>query len=125
MIVGSFGPSFESNQNYVWYLPYIGTAKNALYSMHTDIYKKYKSSTREVTPLDTYNLPSEENNLLITDGCSPWAEKEIHKAAAQNLLIYDLTDNYTQNISRQDFCYLASRLIATVNSPESDSRMGI
>lgn len=65
-----------------------------------------------------------ENNLLNTQRASDWAKSEIQKAAACNLLPYELTDKYTQNITRKQFCDLAYRLIATEFYPNSDSRQG-
>ncbi len=134
VIVGSYGEACESHgetkHNYLWYLPYIGNGRNALYMANNTLFMKYlheKSEQfvdvlRDVTPEDAIVLP--EENLLITDGASDWAKPEIQKAAACNLLPYELTERYAQNITRTDFCALIYRLIATEFSPASDSRMG-
>ncbi len=134
VIVGNYGEPCESHgeikKNYIWYLPYIGNGRNALYTADTKLTQKYlneKSETfinvlRDITFDDAEALP--ENNLLITDGASAWAKPEIQKAAACNLLPYELTDRYTKNITRNEFCELIYRLIATEFSPGSDSRMG-
>ena len=134
VIVGSYGEPCESHgetkRNYIWYLPYIGNAKNALYMADTELSMKYINelsdtfinTLRDVTADDKEILP--ENNLLITDGASDWARPEIQKAAACNLLPYELTVQYQNNITRKEFCDLIYRLIATEFYPDSDSRMG-
>jgi len=134
VVVGTFGEPCashgETKKNYVWYLPYIGNGRNALYRADTKLVMKYiaeKSSEfigtlRDVTLDDAEILP--EKNLLVTDGASNWAKEEIQKAAACNLLTFELTAKYKQNITRREFCDLIYRLIATEFVPKSDSRMG-
>lgn len=135
IIAGSFGNASESHgeikKNYIWYMPYVGNARSALTSADLKLERKYFDKTyeeyidkeRSFTLQDENDIP--ENNLLVTTGCSSWAEAEIQKAATLNLMLYELSDKYTQNITRLDFCKLAYRLIATEFSPESDSRMGM
>ena len=135
VIAGTFGEPYDSNgdvkANYVWYKPYIGNARNALYSADTTLRWKYLDQSSEeyvgneraFTSADENDIPTNQNNLLITTGCSEWAESEIQKAAADNLMLYDFSDKYTQDITRLDFCKLAYRLIATEFVPDSDSRM--
>ena len=134
IIVGAYGEPCESHgeikKNYIWYLPYIGNGRNALYIADTKLTKKYinektdsfNDTMRDATPNDAETIP--HNNLLNTEGTSDWAKPEIQKAAACNLLPYELTDSYTKNITRKEFCDLIYRLIATEFSPDSDSRMG-
>lgn len=134
VIVGRYGEACESHgeikQNYVWYLPYIGNAKNALYTADTELTMKYiteQSDTfigklRDVSETEAEVLPNK--NLLVTDGASDWSKPEIEKAAACNLLPYELTNKYQQNITRKEFCDLIYRLIATQIYPDSDSRTG-
>jgi len=134
VIVGAYGePSFshgETKKNYIWYLPYIGNGRNALYTADTKLATKYlfensdtfAGTLRESTPDDAASLPGQ--NLLMTADASPWAKAEIQKAAACNLLPYELTDGYRNSITRQEFGSLMYRLIATEFSPDSDSRMG-
>lgn len=134
VIVGSYGTPCDSHgetkKNYIWYLPYIGNGRNALYTADTKLSRKYIieqadefiGKLRDVTPNDIEVIP--ENNLLITDSASDWSKPEIEKAAACNLLPYELTDKYKKNITRQQFCDLIYRLIATEFYPYSDSRMG-
>lgn len=136
IIAGNFGESYEANgtvkKNYVWYKPYIGNARNALYTASNTLYTKYLDQSyeeyvgneRAFTPLDENDTP-DENNLLLTTGCSEWANAELQKAAASNLMLYELSNQYKQNITRLDFCKLACRLIATEVSPNSDSRTGM
>lgn len=135
VMLGQFGEKTQSHgmdkTNYVWYFPVVGNGRNALYTAfetvrHTYFDKEYEGyfeAQREITEADKIEIPTE--NILPIDGASEWSKPEIQKAAACNLLIYELTDKYTENITRLDFCYLARRLIATEFSPESDSRMGI
>ena len=134
VIVGSYGEPYESHgetkRNYIWYLPYIGNGRNALYMADTELTHKYINelsdafinNLRDVTAEDKEVFP--EYNLLMTDSASEWAVPEIQKAAACNLLPYELTDKYQNNITRKEFCDLIYRLIATEFYPESDSRMG-
>ncbi len=132
--VGRFGEPFEYNgklmQNYVWYMPYIGNARNALYTASSQLehkyfdktYEEYTGTERAFTQKDEYSLP--ENNLLDTSNASQWAVPEIEKAAALNLLTYELTSKYTEDITRLEFAKLAYRFLATYAEPLSDSRMG-
>jgi|GEM_PF-341484 len=126
VIVGSYGEPCESHgetkENYVWYLPVVGNGRNALYSAKQNLWNNYKDKTRAITDKDKINIPT--NDMLPIDGASDWAKSEIEKAAACNLLPYELTDKYTKNITRKEFCDLIYRLIATEFSPDSDSRMG-
>lgn len=137
IIAGKYGDFYELNgstkQNYVWYLPVISNSRNALntadmtlqytYFMQCEgiTYKGYKQ--RKFVLTDDTEIP--QNNLLITDNASGWAVPEIKKAAAYNLMIYDLQTKYPEPITRYEFCKLAYRLIATEFNPNSDSRMGV
>lgn len=123
VIAGCFGPPENGRQNYVMYFPYIGNARNDLYTLNSDLAEKYRSRTRETTAEDNIVFP--DVDLLSTNGCSNWAKTEIERAAANNLLPFELTEKYTENISREDFCILAYRMIATSVDPDSDSRMGM
>ena len=134
VVVGGYGEPCESHgetkKNYIWYLPYIGNARNALNTANNELVMKYiveqskefAGVLRDATDDDKEVLP--DNNLLITDGASDWSKSEIQKAAACNLLPYELADKYQKSITRKEFCYLIYRLIATEFSPYSDSRMG-
>lgn len=133
--VGRFGEPFEYNgklmQNYVWYMPYIGNARNALYTADTELkhkyfdktYEEYTDAERQFTDKDVFELP--ENNLLDTLSASDWAVPEIEKAAALNLLTYELIDKFKEDITRLEFASLIYRFIATIEEPLSDSRMGV
>jgi len=126
IIVGAFGAPAESHgetqKNYVWYLPVVGNGRNALYNAIQTLRYNYMDKTRGITDMDKINIPT--NNMLSVDGSSDWAKPEIQKAAACNVLPYELTDKYTNNITRKEFCGLIYRLTATEFSPDSDSRMG-
>lgn len=137
VIAGRFGEPCESHgetkANYVWYLPVMGNSRGALNGADTKLnftylrkveeveYKGEKQ--RELTAEDEISFS--ETNLLNTNNASDWAKNEIQKAAACNLIVYDLTGDYTDNITRKDFCKLAYRTVATEFSPYSDSRLGI
>lgn len=137
IIAGKYGGAYESHgatkQNYVWYLPILGNSRSALnsadmklnftYLLETNEVEFKGNKQREFTLNDDIEIP--QDNLLYTDTASNWAKNEIDKAAACNLMIYDLYEKYTKPISRSEFCSLAYRLIATEFSPYSDSRMGI
>ncbi len=135
VITGAFGQTSESHgqikTNYVWYLPVVGNGRNALYTAFENIrhtyfdenYEGYVEAKRDITEADRIEIPAD--NVLPIAGCSDWAEPEIQKAAACNLLIYELTDKYTENITRLDFCKLAYRMIITEFSPLADSRMDL
>ena len=126
VIVGSYGDPCESHgetkENYVWYLPVMGNGRNALYNAKQTLWLNYKDKTRDITDADKLSIPT--NNILPIDDASDWAKPEIQKAAACNLLPYELTDKYQSNITRKEFCNLIYRLVATEFSPDSDSRMG-
>ena len=89
-------------ENYVWYLPYIGNARSALYTANTTLFQKYlneKSDTfvntlRDKAPDDEEIIP--QNNLLNTDGASDWSKGEIQRSAACNLLPYELSSDLSQ-----------------------------
>ena len=127
IIVGSYGKQYNSGgtlkQNYVWYKPYIGNARNGLLSAFEGISSAYRDNTRNITVNDSPGAP--EKDMLKTDGCSSWAYAEIERAAAENLMIPELEGKYTDEITRQEFCDLAVRLAATQKRPASDSRVGI
>ena len=126
VIVGSYGEPCKSHgekkENYVWYLPVVGNGRNALYTATETLRHNYKDKTRDITDADKLSIPT--NNILPVDDASDWSKPEIQKAAACNLLPYELTDKYQSNITRKEFCDLIYRLIATEFSPDSDSRMG-
>ncbi len=133
--MGRFGePSWSHGVekiNYLWYMPLFGNGRNALYTAFETVrhtyfdkdFEGYVEVQREVTEQD--KAEPKKENILPIDGASDWAKPEVQKAAACNLLIYDLTDKYTEDITRYDFCRLAYRLIATEFDPTSDSRAGL
>lgn len=136
VIAGRYGEPYESHgetkANYIWYLPVMGNSRNALNSADMKLNFTYLRKVQEVeykgekqrklTAEDEISFS--KNNLLNTSNASEWAKYEIQKASACNLTVYDLTESYTDNITRKDFCKLAYRNIATEFSPYSDSRLG-
>ena len=137
VIAGRYGEPCESHgeikANYIWYLPVMSNSRSALNSANMKLNFTYLREIQEVeykgekqrkfATEDEISFP--ERNLLNISDASDWAKHEIQKAAACNLTIYDLSGNYTDNITRKDFCKLAYRTIATEFSPYSDSRLGI
>ena len=137
VIAGRYGEPCESHgeikANYIWYLPVMSNSRSALNSADMKLNFTYLREIQEVeykggkqrefTTEDEISFP--EMNLLNISNASDWAKYEIQKASACNLTIYDLSGNYTDNITRKDFCKLAYRTIATEFSPYSDSRLGI
>lgn len=137
VIVGKYGESYESHgeikQNYIWYLPRMGNSRSVLNTANTTLNFTYFHKVDEVeykgdkqrqfTQADEREIPKE--NLLITDIASEWAKPEIEKAAACNLMLYDLSDKYTHPITRYEFCRLIYRLIVTEFKPNTDSRLGV
>ena len=131
---GTFGGTMEfrgeTKKNYVWYLPAIGNGRNALYTAFETVkhtyfdknYEGYFEVQREITDADKPDKLV--NDMLNIDGASEWSKSEIQKAAAYNLLVYELTDKYTNDITRKEFCYLAYKTIITEFDATTDSRMG-
>lgn len=137
VIVGTYGNPCsshgETKQNFVWYLPRISNSRGALSSADFKLSRTYFHQIAEVefkdgrkrqpTAADKPEIPSE--NLLITDNASDWAKPEIDKAAACNLMVYDLSENYTRPITRLEFCTLLRRLVVTEFRPNADSRFDV
>lgn len=134
VILGTFGEPVEFHgeikKNYVWYLPAICNGRISLYSAFDTVkhtyfdknYEGYFEAQREVTDADKPDKPT--TDMLNVNGSSEWAKSEIKRAAAYNLLVYDLTDKYTNDITRKEFCNLAYKTIITSFNPTTDSRMG-
>ena len=135
VLMGRFGePTWSHGAekiNYIWHMPLYGNGRNALYTAFERArrtyfdknYEGYAEAQREFTDDDKIEVPTD--NLLPLQTASDWAKPEIQRAAACNLLVFELTDKYTEDITRYDFCKLAYRLIATEFDPMSDSRAGL
>ncbi|MDP4153823.1 MAG: S-layer homology domain-containing protein [Bacillota bacterium] len=102
--------------NYIWYRPYIGNARNALYTACSSMAEKYKNLA---VPSDEQPFYP-ENDVLgeCLSGASEWALPEIKSAASANILPIDLTTGYTQPISRENFCRLAGYMICRLQNKE-------
>ena len=134
VILGTFGEPIEfhgeTKQNYVWYLPVVGIGRNALYTAFETVrhtyfdknYDGYFEAQREISEADKPDKPT--TDMLSLNSSSEWAKPEIKKAASYNLLVYDLTDKYTDDITRKEFCNLAYKTIVTEFYPATDSRTG-
>lgn len=55
-------------------------------------------------------------NRIVVEGASAWATENIVYAIVYKLVPYDLQTNYTQPITRSEFCALAVALYETVTS---------
>ncbi len=127
VLMGKFGEAYMKDgvvyENYIWYKPYIGNGANAMYTVSNELFMKYKDSKTDCEYEESV-IWKDKENLLITESCSPWANDYVEKAASLNLLPYEFTEKYTENISRKDFALIAARMIATYKEPHSDSRTG-
>lgn len=117
VIVGFYGGEDEV----LCYMPCIGNSRNALYTMMTELKRKYEENARTVTDYQKPTIP--QNDLLNTDGASLWAVPEIKGAANKNLLSVNNVSFYYDNpITREDFCNLAASLTGTYYYPSRNSR---
>lgn len=109
--------AYFGGQNYVYYMPYVGNARNAIYTVYADIYQRYAASPSE--PYEEPALLSQNALHLPTDS---WAIDEIKLAAAKNLLPYELASSYTHPITRDEFCSLALKMLIEKEQPGLSSR---
>lgn len=92
------------SDNYVCYKLGAEDTEKLLYldSMYKDAAEKANGEEiHRDTSKDFLKLPS-----------APWAQPFIKEAAAENLLPYRFTNNYSDNITREEFCILLGNLIA-------------
>lgn len=86
-------------------------------------YKLSKSDTEKLLYLDSTYKDSEEQingNTLNRDTSydflklpsAPWAQSFAKEAAEKNLLPYEFTNMYSENITREQFCILLANMIA-------------
>lgn len=116
-LYGNVVKSSFGNGNYVWYLPYVGNARNALYTEFTEKYMKYRDSASK----EVFDTPANiGDDALVLPGS--WADGEVAEAAKLNILPYEFTKNYSAPITREDFCTLASFLLAGIEEPGGHSR---
>ena len=119
VIYGGYGElqpkssAFAYSKNFIWYQAH-GDDKKELDNLLTQIYDKYKNSTRALENGDGESIPYMNKNLLPLSGAGDWAIDYIQAAASYNILPYNLTENYWNSISRADFCRLAGRLVAGI-----------
>ena len=122
MIYGAYGKGENGINNYIWYKPVTGNSRNALIRAAEDLKNKYQSQTRVPNEYDGYENIGDKTDCLNLEGCSPWAENIISQAAAENLLPYELSSGYKNDISRQSFCRLAAHMMAVKYNVNMDSR---
>ena len=115
--------------NYLWYYP-TEDSVNVIAEAFEELTNKYCNRTRMLDNYDGPVVVKSEPNYFSTAGASKWAETDLQIAATKNLVPYELAYNYTEGISREDFCKLAAQLIVvlykektydTVNSSEIQS----
>lgn len=93
------------------YICYDVSGSNAVYMTNIEtIYQESeeKIGSDEVQRISSYDflkLPSEQ-----------WGNAPVNEAAANNLLPYSFTGKYTDNISREEFCTLLSRIICNIGN---------
>ncbi|NLT57545.1 MAG: S-layer homology domain-containing protein [Clostridiales bacterium] len=102
-------------ENYLWYRPYIGNARNALYTASSHVAEKYSAlaAPAEEPPY----VPQRDVLSDYVDGASAWALPEITQAAQENILPLEFAGTYGTPISRGAFCLLAAHLINQVQTP--------
>ena len=96
--IGMYG-----SNNYVCYKLNKANTEKLLYldSMYRDAEEKVNGEEiHRVTSNDFLKLPS-----------SPWAQPFAREAASKNILPYEFTGNYSENITREQFCILLANLI--------------
>ena len=77
----------EVKENYLWYFPYIGNARNALYTENSILQTKYLYegyNLRDVTSDDMAVVP--ENNMFSADGASDWARESVSIMNAMKIM---------------------------------------
>jgi hypothetical protein len=109
--------AYFGDQNYVYYMPYVGNARNAIYTVYADIYQKYAEQ-----PTDPYEEPALLSQNALHLPADSWAVDEINLAAAGNLLPYELAFSYNEPITREEFCFLALKLLIEKEQPGLSSR---
>ncbi|MFQ7292458.1 MAG: S-layer homology domain-containing protein [Monoglobales bacterium] len=122
MIYGAYGKGENGINNYIWYKPVTGNSRNALIRAAEDLKNKYQSQTRVPNEYDGYENIGDKTDCLNLEGCSTWAKNIIRQAAAENLLPYELSSGYKNDISRQSFCRLAAQMMAVKYNVNMDSR---
>lgn len=79
----------------------------------TDIETMYRDAQDKVGGELLYRSSRNDFLVLPTDG---WAQTPVKEAAAHNLLPYEFTKKYSENITREDFCKLLGNLICVIGN---------
>ena len=102
------------NRNYICYAAQ--NAEDMLYL--TNIETMYQDAAEKVSGDELYR--STRNDFLVLPE-DAWAHTPVREAAANNLLPYEFTKKYPDNITREQFCILLSNLICVIgNYPSLD-----
>lgn len=102
-VLGKYGSS-----NYICY----DTSGNDAVYM-TNIETMYQESEEKIGS-DDVQRASSYDFLKLPD--EQWGHAPMSEAAANNLLPYELTGKYTDNISREEFCMLLERIICVIGN---------
>ncbi len=105
--VGSYGDI------HVYYAPYYGNARNALYTHNSALYEKYRLQAAFPAQPETLYFPVKSWLQLPLD---EWAVAEARRAADLNLLPYEWTARYREPITREEFCILVGRMMGLTES---------
>ena len=105
--LGLYGSS-----NYICYAA--EGAEDMLYL--TNIETMYQDSEEKIGGDELYR--SARNDFLILPE-DAWAHTSVRQAAANNLLPYEFTKKYSNNITREEFCILLGNLICVIENYSS------
>ena len=102
--------------NYLWYQPQVGNAQNMLSKKIEGLSTKYKPLAK---PIQQQPVFPERDALKLPD--DDWAIAEVKEAVQNNIVPIALTENYSQAITREDFCLLINQMLAQIQVPGSSS----
>lgn len=110
--------------NFVWYRPY-GEAEKNITEIGEYLYEKYKDLAKPIGDYEgttdsrlfdgydgTWDTKFTLPDCLNTEGCSEWAEYTINLAAYNKIITYEQSTEYTNPITRNEFCSLIARLLS-------------
>ena len=108
--IGTFGEG-----NYLYYMPYVGNAKNAIYTFCNGFLYDYKylsgAKIDQPIPMAESPFPPPQTDFLQLPE-DEWAVSEIQQAASKNILPFELANSYSQPITRGEFAELISFSLA-------------
>lgn len=105
--------------NYIWYMPYVGNARQIFYTITTDLSTKYFDIA--VTLEETPNILTTYDNIDFRLPKNEELAKEIKEAASNNILPYELTTQYEKPITREEFCTISTYMLNKIYNKNSNS----